>query len=149
MYNLHREQIVNKPLDEVFAFFEKPENLEVITPPWMKFKIKTPLPLIMKIGAEFDYKIILLGIPLKWKTIITEYEPPYKFIDEQKKGPYKLWVHTHTFEAVGDKTKIIDSVDYNLSGGMLGGIINKIYISRNLKAIFDYRTVAIKKIFKC
>ncbi|MBZ0180397.1 MAG: SRPBCC family protein [Melioribacteraceae bacterium] len=147
MYNLYREQIVNKPLEEVFAFFEKPENLEVITPKWMKFKIKTPPPLIMKVGAEFDYKIDLMKIPLKWKTIITEYAPPYKFVDVQKKGPYKKWIHTHTFETIGDKTKITDNVDYEIPAGILGSILNKIYIGKTLKAIFDFRETTINRMF--
>lgn len=147
MYNLYREQIVNKPLQEVFAFFEKPENLEVITPPWMKFKIETPPPLIMKVGAEFDYRIDLMKIPLRWKTIITEYDPPYKFIDMQKKGPYKTWIHTHTFETIGKQTKITDNVDYDLYGWFLGDFINKIYVGKNLKAIFDFRETIIDKHF--
>lgn len=147
MYNLYREQIINKPLQEIFAFFEKPENLEVITPKWMKFKIKTPSPLIMKVGAEFDYRIDLMKIPLKWKTIITEYEPPYKFVDVQRKGPYKKWIHTHTFEAIGDKTKITDNVDYEIPAGILGSILKKIYIGKTLKAIFDFRETTINRMF--
>jgi ligand-binding SRPBCC domain-containing protein len=147
MHNLFREQIVNKPLEEVFAFFEKPENLEVITPKWMKFKIKTPPPLIMKVGAEFDYIINLMKIPLKWKTIITEYEPPYKFVDVQKKGPYKKWIHTHTFEAIEDKTKITDNVDYEVPAGILGSILNKIYIGKTLNAIFNFRETTINRMF--
>lgn len=147
MHNLFREQIVNKPLEEVFAFFEKPENLEVITPKWMKFKIKTPPPLIMKVGAEFDYRIDLMKIPLKWKTIITEYEPPYKFVDVQKKGPYKKWIHTHTFEAIEDKTKITDNVDYEIPAGILGSILNNIYIGKTLNAIFNFRETTINRMF--
>jgi ligand-binding SRPBCC domain-containing protein len=113
----------------------------------MKFKIKTPPPLIMKVGAEFDYIINLMKIPLKWKTIITEYEPPYKFVDVQKKGPYKKWIHTHTFEAIEDKTKITDNVDYEVPAGILGSILNKIYIGKTLNAIFNFRETTINRMF--
>lgn len=147
MYNLYREQIVNKTIDEVFSFFEKPENLEVITPTWMRFKIKTPPPLIMKAGAEFDYRIDLIKIPLKWKTKIAIYDPPYKFVDVQMKGPYRKWIHTHTFETMGDKTKITDNVDYDLPAGILGRIVHMIYIRKTLKAIFDFRESTINRLF--
>lgn len=139
MLNIHREQIVSKNIKEVFEFFEKPENLSVITPNWIKFRIMTKSPLEMKTGAEFDYRIYLMGVPLKWKTVIAKYEPPYKFVDIQKKGPYKLWVHTHTFEAIENGTKITDNIDYELYGGPVGNLINSLYVKHNLKAIFNFR----------
>jgi len=147
MYNINREQIVDANLEEVFGFFEKPENLQIITPDWMKFDIITPHPLEMKEHAEFDYKISLMFIPLKWKTEITNYDPPYKFVDEQKKGPYKLWIHTHTFEAVGNKTKITDNVDYDLFGGPFKILVHSLYIRKNLESIFNYRSRKINQLF--
>ncbi|MBZ0178613.1 MAG: SRPBCC family protein [Ignavibacterium sp.] len=147
MFNIFMEQIVDANLNEVFEFFENPENLGVITPDWMKFEILTPRPLIMKKDAEFDYRINLFSVPLKWKTIITDYDPPYKFVDVQKNGPYKYWHHTHLFETEGDKTKITDNIDYKLYGGPIGVLINNIYVRKNLKSIFDFRENKINQLF--
>ena len=101
-YVLEMVQEVPRALAEVFPFFAAPENLEAITPPWLRFRILTPSPIPMREGALIDYRISLRGIPLRWRTRIDAYEPPRMFIDRQIRGPYLLWEHTHLFEEVAD-----------------------------------------------
>ena len=113
----------------VFNFFSKPENLTLITPPRLRFDILTPTPLEMKEGQLIDYSLtILYLIKLHWCTLITDYHQPYKFIDQQIKGPYTLWHHTHTFEEKDGGTLIKDSLKYAIPFGWLGRAIHFIYI---------------------
>jgi ligand-binding SRPBCC domain-containing protein len=139
MFQYKTIQIIDKPIREVFSFFENPENLEKITPTNFGFKIKTPKPLVMKEGAEFEYTIRLGLIRFPWKTLITIYDPPFKFQDIQKFGPYKKWEHTHEFIEVGNKTKMIDTVDYDLFPSFLRNLINKFFIKGKVEQIFNYR----------
>lgn len=144
---MHYEQIIPRPLEEVFAFFNRPENLSKITPPWMHFKILTPPPIEMKVGAIIDYRIRLKGLPLKWQTEITAYNPPHSFIDLQKKGPYRYWQHTHRFQSIDSGTLVTDDFEYTLPLGWLGQIAHRLYVKRDLEKIFGYRKEVIKEIF--
>ena len=134
---------LRKPLREVFAFFEDPRNLGRITPPWLNFRIVNPDAIEMNAGAEINYVIGWMGLPMKWKTIIKSYDPPHQFIDEQARGPYALWHHEHTFEETPDGVLIGDRVDYKLPFGPLGGIAHALVVKRQLRAIFRYRQQAI------
>ena len=147
MFEYKTAQIINAPISEVFTFFENPENLERITPTNLGFKIKTPRPLVMREGATFEYTISLGLIKFQWKTIITLYEPPNIFRDVQAFGPYKKWEHTHEFIEVGNKTKIIDTVHYDLFPGILKNIINKFIIRKRVNNIFIYRESILNRIF--
>ena len=144
---LEYKQFIKQPIDRVFHFFSMPENLEYITPPRLLFRILTPLPIIIKKGSIIDYKIKILGIPVKWKTLITEYIPPHKFIDEQIKGPYSLWKHTHTFIEEEEGTTIHDKIHYIVPFGMFGRIINLLWITKDLDSIFTYRRNKIDQYF--
>lgn len=144
---LTREQQIPGSRTELFSFFEDPGNLGVITPPWLKFRILTPLPILMQRGLEIDYRIHWMGIPLRWRTRITEYDPPSGFVDEQIRGPYKKWVHQHSFEQVGDTVVMRDQVKYALPFGIVGSFVHFVLIQRQLKEIFDYRQAAIERIF--
>ena len=146
MFKYETTQIIDKPIKEVFAFFENPENLEKITPTNLSFKIRTPKPLVMKVGAEFRYTIRLGIIRFPWKTLITIYDPPFKFQDVQKFGPYKKWEHTHEFFEIGNKTKMIDTVDYDLFPSFLRKIINRLFIKKRVEEIFSYRKLNLDKI---
>jgi ligand-binding SRPBCC domain-containing protein len=146
-YHLHREQFVARPPSEVFAFFERPENLARITPEALGFVIKTPLPIEMKTGAVIDYTIKVAGLRVGWKTLISDYDPPRKFIDEQLNGPYRYWHHTHEFIAVDGGTKIVDDVRYALPFGFLGNIAHTLLVRHQLNGIFRYREQIIKSIF--
>lgn len=135
------------PLREVFAFFEDARNLGRITPPGLKFRILNPEGIRMRAGAEIDYVIGWMGLPMKWKTIIVSYEPPHRFVDEQARGPYKLWHHEHTFEETAAGVVIRDRVDYRLPFGIFGRIAHAVMVKRQLLGIFRYRQATIARIF--
>ena len=147
VYNLKREQSVKRPLDEVFAFFEKAENLSRITPSSLGFEILTPTPIHMKDGTVIDYTIRLAGMPIHWRSLITSYEPPYCFVDVQLKGPYAFWHHTHSFKETQGGTLITDEVHYALPFGFLGRLAHALFVKRQLKKIFDYRAQVIARVF--
>ena len=147
VYTLEREQLIHRPLKEVFGFFEDPVNLARITPADLGFVILTPQPIKTQTGAVIDYTIKVLGIRNFWTTLITDYEPPYKFADVQLKGPYRLWHHTHTFEEAPEGTIVRDRVVYVLPFGILGRIAHGLLVKRQLKKIFDYRYRVIERLF--
>ncbi len=135
---LDREMISPVSVQQAFAVFENPYNLAKITPPWLNFRILTPN-LEMGLGAEIEYEFHWLGIPLHWKTRITEYEPPFHFVDEALKSPYLLWRHRHTFRALPEGALIADRVDYALPFGILGAAAHRLMVRRQLDQIFDFR----------
>jgi ligand-binding SRPBCC domain-containing protein len=147
-HKLETVTIINKPLDEVFAFFSKAENLNAITPPELDFKILTPTPIKMYPGTLIDYRIKLNGIPFKWRTEICVWEPPYRFVDQQLKGPYQKWHHTHAFKDLGDgRTEMTDTVLYQSPGWILEPIIHHLFVKKRVEAIFKYREETLLKIF--
>lgn len=139
MYRLTCLMVVQAPAADVFRFFEDPRNLEKITPPWLNFRIVDPGSIHMRAGAEIDYVIGWLGIPMRWKTVITEYAPPLLFVDEQERGPYALWRHRHTFDETPGGVAIRDQVDYHLPLGVLGRLAHGLVVKRQLLSIFRFR----------
>ena len=103
---------VSKPIEEVFEFFSDAGNLETITPEFLNFRILSQLPIEMEVGALIDYRLRLYGIPFRWRTKISHWEPPVRFVDEQMRGPYRQWHHEHTFETVAEGTLCKDLVHY-------------------------------------
>ena len=147
-YILEREQIVKRPRAEVFRFFADAANLEKITPPELNFHIITPQPIDVRKGALIDYRLKLRGIPLTWKTEITEWNPPHDFVDTALQSPYKQWIHLHTFEdGAPGETIMKDVVRYRLPLEPLGDIAH-FYVRKELRYIFDYRYQAIEEIFQ-
>jgi ligand-binding SRPBCC domain-containing protein len=139
-----REQVVEFPLERVFAFFSDAANLEALTPPFLRFRIATPLPIAMSVGTRIDYELSLFGVPLRWRSHIAVWEPPARFVDVQERGPYAHWRHLHEFEALGpSRTMIRDRVDYALPLGPLGALADRALVRRTLRRIFDYRSAAI------
>jgi ligand-binding SRPBCC domain-containing protein len=138
IYTLHRQLWVPHPLSAVFDFFSRAENLERITPPWMRFRILTPPPITMKQGTTIAYALRVRGFPLQWLTEIEQWNPPYQFVDVQAKGPYRFWRHTHRFSEVEDGTSIVDIVQYALPFGPLGRLVRPL-VARDLARIFDHR----------
>lgn len=130
--------------EDVFAFFADAHQLQSITPDWLHFKILTPGPILMQSGTLIDYQIRLRGIPLRWRTRIALWEPPFCFIDEQLRGPYRAWRHRHTFESDGDGTIVRDEVDYAVLGGRL---IHRFFVQGDLERIFRYRQSQLLNIF--
>ncbi len=138
-YELDVEQFIDQPVEKVFEFFSRPENLEEITPPRLGFTIMTPSPIPMEKGSLIDYTIRILGFPVHWRTLITSYDPPHGFVDEQIKGPYVLWHHRHSFKKENRGTIIRDTVRYAVPLGIIGRFLNLIWIRKDLKDIFAHR----------
>ena len=130
--------------EEVFSFFANAHNLESLTPPWLQFQVVTPDPIEMRAGTLIDYRIRLHGFPIRWRTEITVWEPPHRFVDVQLKGPYRLWHHTHTFQEAEGGTLCGDQVRYRPWGGAL---MNWLFVERDIERIFRYRQRRLKELF--
>jgi hypothetical protein len=139
IYLLERTQSIERPLSETFDFFARAENLELITPPWLHFRILSPLPIQMRVDARIDYTIRLAGWPMRWRTRIAVWEPERRFVDVQERGPYALWEHAHFFAPQGSGVRMTDRVRYALPLGWLGRSANALAVRFALPAIFDYR----------
>lgn len=133
------EQLVPRPRREVFAFFGDPGNLEAITPPWLNFKIVHQSTAEIRTGTEFVYRLRVHGLPLKWHSLITAWEPGKRFIDVQLRGPYAMWHHEHTFEEVDGGTLIRDRVIYRLPLGQLGWRVGGRFVESDIRRIFEHR----------
>lgn len=148
-FTLTNELWLPQPPGEVFPFFADASNLERLTPPSLRFQILTPLPIEMEVGTLIDYRIRLRGIPMRWQSEITVWEPPHRFVDEQRRGPYRLWVHEHAFipqkgAAQGGGTLARDIVQYAVVGG---AIVQRMFVASELRRIFDYRNAALRDYF--
>lgn len=140
---LEKDTIVPAPLDETFAFFTDAANLGRLTPPWLDFRIRTPLPIAMREGAEIEYLIVLRGVPIPWLTRIDVWEPGVRFVDRQLAGPYRWWHHEHRFESVPEGTRVTDIVEFMprvrwLTSGFVG---------RDVERIFEYRQDVLPQLF--
>lgn len=135
-YQFERSLWLPRPRAEIFPFFADAANLDAITPPWLHFRILTPLPIRMAPGTLIAYRIWLHGIPIRWLTEITVWDPPVRFVDRQLRGPYQEWVHTHTFIECDGGTLCTDHVRYRHRGGRL---VNRWLVAPDLERIFEYR----------
>ena len=136
---LEASQVLRRPLSQVFEFFERPENLEDITPAFLRFRIQTPRPVPMHQGAWIDYQLALFGIPIRWRTEITRYEKGRSFVDEQRRGPFARWVHEHEFREHEAGTLMIDRVEFRAPFGILGRIAEWLFVGRLVRHIFAHR----------
>ena len=135
---LEREQTIARPLVETFAFFADPGNLQAITPEWLRFRI-LEAPERLTGGSQLRYRLRLLGWRISWLTEITDWEPPHRFADVQRRGPYRLWEHTHEFEDDGlGGTRMRDTVRYSVPGGPFAPIVQRV-VALWLRRIFDFR----------
>ncbi len=146
-YRLRCRMLVPLPIARVFEVFENPYNLAKITPPWLAFRVISRDQVVMRTGAEIEYRIRWLGLPLHWKTRITAYEPPFSFTDEQERGPYPLWRHHHTFQPTPEGVVVGDHVEYALPFGPLGRLAHKLVVGNQLRRIFTYRQQKLAEMF--
>ena len=135
---------IDIPRNDVFPFFADAANLQALTPPWVHFKIETPTPVEMYPGRQIAYRIRVHGVPMRWVSEISAYRPPDVFVDEQRKGPYRRWHHTHRFVEERGGTRLLDEVEFDVFAAVIVGG----FVARDLRAIFTYRHEALLKIFR-
>ncbi len=133
-----------QPPEKIFPFFADAGNLDAITPPWLNFRIVTPQPFEMRAGALIDYKLRVRGLPLRWRTLIKEWQPPFRFVDEQLRGPYRQWLHTHTFETRDGGTLARDVVHYAVPFDF---VAHPLFVRRDIEKIFSFRQQALREKF--
>ncbi len=136
--------LLAEPLSVVFPYFSDARNLEDLTPPWLRFQVLSPEPIEIAEGTIIDYRLRLRGIPIRWRSEITRWEPPTVFVDEQRKGPYRLWVHEHRFEERDGQTLAEDYVRYAVPGGPL---VDRLFVRADLRRIFRYRRERMAQLF--
>lgn len=143
-FRFETSQFVPRPRDEVFRFFSDAANLEAITPPWLNFHVQTPAPIEMFEGTMIDYRLRVHGVPIRWRTRIAVWDPPHRFVDDQIRGPYRLWHHEHVFEEARGGTRMHDRVQYAVLGG---SIINRLFVRRDVEDIFAHRARRLEQLF--
>lgn len=129
---------------DLFPFFADATNLEKLTPPWLHFQIVPPTPLRMQQGTQIDYRLRIRGLPVRWRTLISVWEPPHRFVDEQLRGPYRLWVHEHLFEAWAGGTWVRDRVQYAVP---FDACIHRWWVRPDIERIFRYRARVLQELF--
>jgi ligand-binding SRPBCC domain-containing protein len=145
-YSLNREQWLPKTLEEVYSFFSRPENLQVITPPWLDFRM-VEAPASLNAGSLIRYRLRWRWVPIRWTTEISEWNPPHRFVDRAVSGPYALWNHEHWFEARDGGTTMRDRVTYALPFGWAGRFAQRVVVERDLEKIFDFRAETMRRLF--
>jgi len=143
-WRLSARQWLPRPIDEVFAFFSDAHNLETLTPSWLRFQVLTPQPIHMRAGTIIDYRLRVRGVPLRWQSEITRWNPPHAFVDEMRRGPYRRWHHTHTFTALHGGTLVEDHVDYAVPGGV---IVHRLLVGPDVARIFTFRRERLAALF--
>lgn len=143
--NFTAELWLPRPPVEVFSFFSDAANLNTITPDWLNFRIGGPQPIVMREGALIDYRLRVRGLPLRWRTRINVWQPPHRFVDEQIRGPYRHWIHEHTFESREGGTLVRDKVEYAAPFDFL---THRWLVRPDIEKIFKFRSEALEKLFQ-
>lgn len=146
VYVLAKEQFVPLPISTAWQFFSDARNLARITPPWMGFVVKSEGPVVMDVGTTIDYGIRVMKLPMRWRSLISVWEPGRRFADVMLKGPYRSWLHTHDFVERDGGTLIRDRIEYSLPMGPFGALANWLFVRRQLEGIFAYRREAVSRI---
>jgi ligand-binding SRPBCC domain-containing protein len=139
------ETFIPRARAETFAFFAAAENLERITPPELRFEISSAVPIAMAAGTRIEYRLRLFGVPFAWSTLISTWEPGVVFVDEQLRGPYAQWIHTHRFYDAAGGTRVTDEVRYRLPLFPLGEVALPL-VRRQIGRIFSYRAIRLKEL---
>jgi len=149
IYRLQYEQVLNTSLEDAWTFFSRADNLEKITPAYMRFDITSPVTRKPVYAGQIITYIIrpVLGIPLRWMTEITHVSEGSYFVDEQRYGPYGMWHHQHHFERVPGGVKMTDIVHYSMPLGFLGRFAHALFVQRQLRGIFAFRKEAVERLF--
>jgi len=143
-FRLEANQFLPQPRERIFEFFSDACQLENLTPGWLSFSVLTPRPIRVVTGTIIDYRLKLHGIPLRWQSEISLWEPPLRFADRQIRGPYRRWHHEHSFEPVQGGTLCHDIVEYDVIGGKP---IHAVFVKPDLVKIFSYRQERLAQIF--
>lgn len=143
--SVDREVWLSEKIQTVFSFFADATNLQKLTPDWLHFRVLTPPPLEMHAGALIDYRLRVRGVPIRWRSQILAWEPPFRFVDKQVHGPYKQWIHEHLFTSLRGGTLVQDKVDYAVLGGPL---VDRCLVAPDLRRIFDFRHKQLQKYFQ-
>lgn len=146
-WRLRCSQWLPHPPAAVFPFFADAHNLELLTPSFLRFQVLTPKPIAMHEGTLIDYRIKVHGLPMRWRTLISRWDPPHCFVDEQLRGPYTTWHHTHTFEAHDGGTRLGDVVRMQPRGGPLAPLVMSLFVKKDVERIFRFRAEAMARQF--
>jgi ligand-binding SRPBCC domain-containing protein len=147
-YRLHRRQVIDAGMDQVFAFFKDPQNLESITPPWLGFRVLESSDAEVQAGTRLAYRMRVFGIPFRWEARIPEYGHGVSFADEMTRGPYRRWYHRHLFRRVREGIEMEDFIEYELPLGPIGTLAHLLFVRHQVNAIFDYRAHRITERFQ-
>ena len=148
VYTLKAIQILPIGIEEAWGFFSNPNNLAVITPEWLNFKVTSKLPEKMYAGMIISYKVHpVLGIPMNWVTEITHVKEPFYFVDEQRFGPYKLWHHQHHLKETENGIEMTDIINYALPFDPFSRPINSLLIKNRVRDIFKFREKKLENLF--
>ena len=150
MHRLERTQQLPISMAEAWDFFSSPGSLQTITPAYMGFKIIDGFNPGEKMVEEMliTYTVRpVLGIPVKWVTLISEVQEPNLFVDEQLEGPYTYWRHEHYFKEVEGGVEMRDVINYKIRFGIFGALAHWLFVGRQLAGIFDYRYKVLEERF--
>lgn len=145
IHELQRELWLPRTLTEIFPFFADATNLGTLTPPWLNFRILSPRPIPMRVGTLIDYRIVVHGIPFRWQSEITVWEPPHRFVDEQRRGPYRIWRHEHRFAESDGGTMLSDRVQYAV---LFDPLVHRWLVRPDIERIFAFRTKKMRELFR-
>lgn len=135
-YSLRMATFVRRPRAEVFAALSDASVLQQLTPPWVRYRIITPMPVEMRKGAIFDYAMRIRCLPVKWRTEITEWSPPELFADTQRRGPFREWRDRHLFSEIDEGTTLVENdISYRVPGGRF---VHRLFVRRDLLQVYRY-----------
>ncbi len=144
-FEFKSEIFIPRTVSEIFPFFTDARNLDYLTPEWLHFRFDPTAPIAIERGTSIDYRLRVRGVPIRWRSRIAVWDPPYRFVDEQVRGPYRKWIHEHRFRPVDGGTLVEDRVEYAVWGGWL---VQRLVIARDITRIFDYRRARLEAYFR-